>query len=171
MTMSDESLRARDIMSADVQTVTPDATLSEVVSILLHHRLSNVPVARNTESGKTLVGFVSEGDCLEHLSNELFYGCPSPAQTAATMMQKHPVCAAPDLDLFSLSSIMVHHRLRHLPVVDGDRLLGIVSRRDVLAGLDTHYRQATQRNEKRRFPPDLHQIVNHRFVVEQYRDP
>ena len=111
------------------------------------------------------LGFISEGDCLEHLSNDLFYGNPMPDRSARSIMKAHPVCVDPDTDLFTLASVFVNHRLRHLPVVENHSLLGIVSRRDILRATDEYYRDLLKKCEQERFRPDLSQIVNHRFIV------
>jgi CBS-domain-containing membrane protein len=156
---------ALDIMNRHVQTIELDTSLADVVAFLIKHELSNVPVVRNENSQRILLGFVSEEDCLEFLANELFYGNPSPPQTAETIMTKHPVCVGPDEDIFTLTSIFTSHHYRHLPVVEGQHLLGIVSRRDIINALDQYYRDWTQTRDRERFPVDLHKIMNHRFLV------
>lgn len=156
---------AQDIMNRNVQTVGQEATLTEVIMVLLKQKVSNVSVVQQDGKRQILMGFVSEGDCLEHLANELFYGNPSPPQTAGSIMKRHPVCIDPTTDMFTIASVLTSHRFRHLPVVQDQELLGIVSRRDVLKALDLHYRQRDQDLDRERFPVDVHQIMNHRFIV------
>lgn len=156
---------ARDFLHAQVYTVPPDMSLAEVADFLLRHEISNVPVVEHQAGRPVLVGFISERDCLEHLSNEAFYGSPAMPQTAQTIMKRHPVCVSPETDLFTLVSVLVHHGYRHLPVVEDQELLGIVSRRDVLRALCEHYREAIKQRDEQRFPPDLRQIINQRFLM------
>jgi CBS domain-containing protein len=156
---------AQEIMNPRVETVEPDMHLSDVVTFLLKHKVSNVPVVKKEGNQRLLLGFVSEGDCLEFLANELFYGNPSPPQTAETIMKKHPVCVGPDAGIFALASVFTDHHYRHLPVVEGQHLLGIVSRRDIIAALDQYYREWIRTSNRERFPVDLHKIMNHRFLV------
>lgn len=156
---------AGDIMTSRVYTVDPGMKLEEIVSLLLKHKLSNVPVVEQQGDDRRLLGFVSEGDCLEFLGNELFYGNPSPLQTAATIMKKHPTCVQPETDFFTLTSIFTSHRYRHLPVVRDQNLLGIVSRRDVLKSLDEYCRNWDRTRDHEKFPVDVHKIMNHRFIV------
>lgn len=159
--------QARDFMTRDVQTVSPDQTLEEIVALLKRHHVSNAPVVEKCPEGHPLlVGFISEGDCLEYLSNEVFFGSPSQPQTARTMMKRHPICVEPTADLFTLASVFVSHGHRHLPVVEQGRLLGIVSRRDILNALENFYRQALADREFEKFPPDLHEVVNLRFMAQ-----
>ncbi len=156
---------ARDFMTTHVQTVSPDASLQDVISFLQQHRVSNAPVVDAGPDGrKLLVGFISEGDCLEYLSNEVFFGSPAQPHTVRTMMKRHPVCVEPTADIFTLASVFVSHRYRHLPVVEEGRLLGIVSRRDILKALEGHYSRALENREAHRSPPDLRELVNLRFV-------
>jgi len=160
--------QAQDFMTRKVQTVTPDMPLSEAIAFLKRHKVSNAPVVENDEEGhRMLIGFLSEGDCLEHLSNEVFFGSPAPQQTVRTMMKMHPVCVEPDMDIFALASIFVNHRYRHLPVAQDGRLLGIVSRRDILHALNRFYEEAFKDKSSRKFPPNLQELVNHRFILKR----
>jgi CBS domain-containing protein len=165
MTIPKETPRARDYMNRHVRTVSPEMRLEQVVSFLLEHALSSAPVVQERDGRRRLVGFISEHDCLEHLSNELFYGSPSQQQTAATIMRKHPVCVDPGTKLFTVASIFVNHGMRHLPVVEEGVLLGVVSRRDILRALDEYYRQFLRTREQERRPPDIHELIHHRFIV------
>ena len=167
MTQPARTPRASDFMTEHVCAVTPDLSLSSVVEMLLEHGISNAPVIERRNDRKHLVGFISERDCLAALSDELFFGSPSPSQTATTVMRRHPVCVAPDTDLFALASIFSVHGFRHLPVVDGEELLGVVSRHDVLRAMNDYYREVYAEAEIKRHPPDLSQIVNQRFILRR----
>ena len=165
MKKTSEPPTAAEIMNRHVHCVEPDMTLSDVIRFMLKHEVSFVPVVDRRDGAERLVGLVSEGDCLEHLSNELFFGTPMPPQRAETVMKRHLVCVAPTDDLFTLASILTSHRYRHIPVVDGDRLLGIISRRDILKSLVEFYRKWSESHDRERFPVDLHKIMNLRFLV------
>lgn len=157
---------ARDFLEKRVHTVTAKTPLSEVVRFLLKHEVSNTPVVEEMPDGRRrLLGFLSERDCLEYLSNEMFFGAPAQPQTAETMMKRHPVCVAPDTDIFALTSVFIAHNFRHLPVVDEDVFVGIVSRRDVLLALDRYYRELLATGEARRHLGDYGELASLRFVV------
>jgi CBS domain-containing protein len=64
-----------------------------------------------------------------------------------------------------LTSIFTSHRFHLLPAVQDGNLIGIVSRRDVLNAIDAYYRDWIRNRERERFPVDLHQIMNHRFIM------
>lgn len=159
---------ARDFMNQHVQTISVDASLAEIIEFLDRHGISNAPVVEPDDGGPPiLVGFISEGDCLERLSNEVFFGSPFQSQTASTMMKRHPVCVSPETDIFTLASILVNHRYRHLPVVEEGKLLGIVSRRDILQALDKYYREDQASRDLKKHPRNLREVINVRFFGKE----
>lgn len=167
MTEADHIPQARDFMNRHVRTVGPDDTLQDVTDFLISHKLSNAPVVETDENGRRkLIGFLSEQDCLEHLSNELFYGRIEQARTARIIMKTHPVCVSPETDLFSLASIFVSHGYRHLPVVEDGYLAGIVSRHDILKAINEYYNKWFNQMELDHFPPDLTKMINLRFFPD-----
>ena len=63
---------AREIMSGHVHCIELETHLTEIVAFLLKHKISNAPVVKKEANLRHLMGFVSEGDCLEFLANEMF---------------------------------------------------------------------------------------------------
>lgn len=158
---------ARTLMTSHPHCVPREMSLKDVVKVLLKHQISNVPVVEEADGKRRLLGFLSERDCLDYLANEMFFGTPMQPQTAESMMRRHPVCVSPEADLFSLASIFIAHDYRHLPVVDGDELVGIVSRRDVLAELERLYAEWDSKKDIERSPPDLSQLIHLRFIGQK----
>ncbi len=165
MTIKTKMPAASDFMRTQVQTVAPDLDLSDVVDFLLSHQVSSAPVVEIRDGKKYLVGFISERDCIDHLSNEMFYGQPKPQLTVSMMMRKHPICVSSDTPLFALVSSFISHDLRHLPVVDHGELKGIVSRCEILKQLHNYNRKVDKEDNLNRFPPDTHQLINLRFLM------
>ncbi len=161
--MEDSIPVAADFMNLRPRTVPSGMPLDAVVSFLLKHSISNAPVVVASTTGRQLVGFISERDCLEYLSNEAFYGNPAPPHRAETIMRRHPICVAPDTDLFTLVSVFISHGYRHLPVTEGNKLLGIVSRRDILRALDKHYREYSDTHPKKSTRPDPSRLSRYSF--------
>lgn len=160
--------KASDFMQTDVQTVTAEMTLDEVVQHLLKHGLSNAPVVvrERIDGPQRLIGFISERDCLSALAQESFFGSPAPQQTARTVMRGSPACVTPETDLFAVAAIFINHHYRHLPVTENGHLLGMVSRRDVLRAVDDYYRKYGNAKLKERFHPDTHLLMYHRFMSQ-----
>ena len=167
MTTQTDVPMAKDFMSRHVQTIDSEMSLLEIADFLFKHEVSNAPVVEKLDDGrKHLVGFVSEGDILEHLANETFYGSPNRPFQAGTIMKRHPVCVDANADIFSLASVFVSHRFRHLPVVEDGALVGIVSRRDILHALVKYLRARGSETDSMRNPPDLSQLKNLRFLLQ-----
>jgi CBS domain-containing protein len=120
---------AAEFMTRRVLTVFPDMDIGDAVSFLLAHKIAGAPVVGHDGSDR-LVGILSEGDCLKIVSNGAFYGTPK--GSVADFMATNVRTISPTDDVFSIATIFVDKRYRRLPVVEGDKLVGIVSRSDVL---------------------------------------
>lgn len=153
-----------DLMITDVFTLSPDMTLEEVVTLLVKNKIPAAPVVVKKNGASELIGIISEKDCIEYLSNEVFYCYPD--VTVGKMMQRFPLCVSPDTDLFTMATIFTSHGHRHLPVVKKKRLLGIVSRRDVLDGLFKFHKKVNKEEYKAKSPLDYHDLVNLRFIIK-----
>jgi CBS domain-containing protein len=141
-------MEVRDIMTTAVVTVGPDAPFAEIVDRLLAHDISGVPV---TEADGTLLGIVTEADLvsreaygperrralglvLDYLRDRDPSWVRKASGTTARELMTHTVTtAAPDEDLRATARHMLESGHKRLPVVADGRLVGIVSRRDLLA--------------------------------------
>ena len=142
-------MQARDIMTPDVICVAPDTPLAEVVQVMLEHRISAVPVLDNG----TLVGIVSEGDLLRRVETgtdappsrwlELVHSGDSRAKDyvkthgrrAEEVMTRSVITVSEDASVAQIARILASHRFRRVPVMRGERLVGIVSRANLLQAL------------------------------------
>jgi CBS domain-containing protein len=160
-----EPLNAETLMNSHVQTLSEDMLLGDAIDFLLKHKISCAPVViSGPGGGKSVVGILTEKDCMERLADEFYYGSPRPIQTVATSMKRHPLCVAPDTDVFSLITFFVSHGLRHAPVTDENgQLLGMISRREILRSLARYYDQNVKSWQLERFAPDLSQVSNLRY--------
>ena len=121
---------ASDFMTRKVITVSPDMDLYQAISLLLEHRVSAAPVVSGTGERKRLVGLVSEKDCLAMLTSGAFYNASG--GPVSRYMTREVKTLGPDVDIFTVAGIFLNEPYRRLPVVQGEYLVGIVSRRDVL---------------------------------------
>ena len=119
-------MRTKDIMTSPVVTVTPDTPLKDVAALLVERGINAVPV---TDAGNRLCGIVSEADLL---TLEIATSGASPPHTAREVMTHSVYTLATDTDAAAAARMMLRHGLKSVPVVSGDRLVGIVARRDLL---------------------------------------
>jgi CBS domain-containing protein len=149
------SLTVREIMDAEPVTVRPDSSVEEVVRALRDNELTGLPVVNE---GGRCVGIITEADLVLagdegdlHLPHfiELFGGIVflesmerfeerlrrATAATAKEMMSADPVTIDPDATAQEAGRAMSHHKHNRLPVVEHGRLVGMVTRVDVLDAL------------------------------------
>jgi CBS domain-containing protein len=109
-----------------VATIRGDATVAEAVDELSRNRVGALVVSAD---GQTIDGIVSERDVVRTLSER---GESVLQELVSSIMSSTVHTCSPDDDTESLMRIMTERRIRHVPVVDGGRLSGIVSIGDVV---------------------------------------
>jgi CBS domain-containing protein len=140
-------MRAHQIMTRPVITVMPDTTVVEAANIMLKHHVSGLPVV---DSAEKLVGIVSEGDFLRRAEIgtqrrrgrwlSFIFG---PGSTARDFVVEHgrkiseimtpePFTIAEDLPLTDIVDRMEAKNIKRLPVVRGEKVVGIVTRTNLL---------------------------------------
>lgn len=143
-------MKASDVMTTKVISIRPDATLTEMIKLMLDHRISGLPVV--DKDGK-LVGVVTEGDCLrraetgtevkrsfwrdmltgsETLANEYIR---SHGRKVSEVMTRDPISVSPDTDLSEVIHMMEKNRIKRVPVVKDGAVVGILSRANLLQTL------------------------------------
>ncbi len=121
-------MRIADVLrnkGADVVTVGPSATVSELIAALAERNVGALPVV----DGGRLVGIVSERDVVRRLHAG---GAAVLSATVAEIMTTGVVTCAPGDDAADLAGVMTQRRFRHLPVVVDGNLVGIVSIGDLV---------------------------------------
>jgi CBS domain-containing protein len=124
----------RDVLEgkgSEVVTIGPDLTVHEAIESLVTHRIGAV-VVTNEDGG--VAGILTERDILRIVGRE-----PERLKTARVreFMTKDLVYAVADDDLEYAMSMMTEKRFRHLPVMDGNALAGIVSIGDVVKAMNS----------------------------------
>jgi CBS domain-containing protein len=143
-------MKAADVMSYRVVTVTPDTTVAAAVELMLKHGISGLPVV---DRGGSVVGMVTEGDLLRRAETgterhrprwlEFLFG---PGRMATEYVHTHGrkvdevmtrkvITVTRDTGLQEVVHLMERHRIKRLPVLQNDRLVGIVSRANLLPAL------------------------------------
>lgn len=146
-------MKAADIMVKDVVTVGPDALVMDVAALMLERHISGLPVVDG--KGRVL-GIVSEGDLIRRPEIEtdrvklgwlrLMLSDEARARdfvkhhgrTAREVMTQPALSVAADTPLAEVVRLMERHRVKRLPVVEGGKLAGLLTRTDLLRALVSH---------------------------------
>lgn len=124
------ALRVRDYMTSSLVTITPDTEIMRAVHMLVEHDISGMPVV--DDEGK-LIGILTERDCI---ATALQAGYFDEAGGSVRDFMSSPVeTADPDDSLMDIADRLSKSSHRRFPVVEEGRLVGLISRRDVLQAL------------------------------------
>ena len=157
---------AQQLMNTSIRCVSDELSLQELIAFFVDNSVTCAPVVSNQTGQQELLGFISQGDALVSLSSQMFGGFPRMPIQVKHIMKRHPVAVTPDTDVFAIASILSSHGFRHVPVVDDqNQLLGLVSRREILLALTKYLDKEQADFDRDHFPPDLHKIMNLRFVA------
>lgn len=136
------ALRARQIMTSPVVTLTPETPLEKAWELIRDQRFRHMPVL-STE--KKLVGILSDRDILRESSHT--YGLasalseeePLEKKTVSQLMKTKVLTAGPNTEIRKIVRAMFVERIGAMPIVDNeDLLVGIITRSDILRALITH---------------------------------
>ena len=140
-------------MTTSVITVTPDTSIKELVKVLGEHRINGVPVL---DKDSRLVGIVTEADVVDQckklhipsffnfLDGVIFLENPAHLEqeikkmagtTVGDILSTKVKTVAPDTPVQDIATIMAEEHIHTIPVMDGDKLVGIVGRWDVVKSI------------------------------------
>lgn len=146
-------IRVRDLMTADVITLTPDTEITKAARVLLDNRINGAPVV---DDNNRLLGILCQSDLI---AQQKRFPVPTlftildgyiplsstrqierevrkiAALTVSEAMTPDPVTVGPDTELEKVAGLMVDKNLHTLPVVEGGRLVGVIGKEDVLKTL------------------------------------
>ena len=115
-----------------IVTIRPEQTLREALAMLSQHSIGAVVV---TDATGTLVGILSERDIVrEAVRNERFFDL-----AVSAIMTKNVITGQPSDDLNAVATTMTNKRFRHLPVLDGGKIVGVISLGDVVKAQRDEY--------------------------------
>ena len=140
----------KEVMTKAVVSVNRDSTIDEIAQVLIDNKVSGLPVLSD---GGYLIGVVTEGDLLRRemsprlpefiniLGAVIYYHGVERynedfkkllAQTASDIMTEDLITVKEDTDISEVARLMLNNNIKQIPVVDGSKLIGIVSRADIV---------------------------------------
>jgi CBS domain-containing protein len=146
-------LKARDIMTRKVVTVSPETSVTDLAKLLEKHRISGVPVL---DGAGRLVGVITQSDLVQRardlelppainvLDLHLFVETPAHFRkrlekmigaTVGAVMTANPVTVAPEMPIAEIARLMERQKLHTLPVLEGEKLVGIIGKMDLVRAL------------------------------------
>jgi CBS-domain-containing membrane protein len=169
-------MKATDVMTTNVITVRPDTPVATIAEVLLANRISAVPVVNDKN---VLVGIVSEGDLIHRVEAgterhrswwlELLTGketlahefVMSHARKAADVMTRPVISVQPDTPLGEIAALLEKHRIKRVPVASNGKIVGIVSRANLIQALVNLNRAKTETT--------VDDLALHSNILEQLR--
>lgn len=114
----------RDIMNKDVVTAKPDITVKEAAAIMTCHHIGSLVVLDNEK----IVGIITERTIMVSIAD----GRDAELTTIEEIMAKKVITIEPDKTIEDAVGLMAEHKIKKLPVVDGDKLVGIITASDII---------------------------------------
>jgi len=112
-----------EIMTTDPITLAPDAALNEVGKLMLEHRIRHVPIV---DGGNKLLGLVTQRDLLAAADD-------NSTQPTSSVMRTDLYTISIEDDMRAAGLLMQQHKIGSLPVMDGDKLVGIITDSDYVS--------------------------------------
>jgi CBS domain-containing protein len=146
-------LQARNIMTTDVLTVSPETSISELSKLLENRKIGGVPVV---DKDGRLVGVITQSDLVERardlemppainiLDLHIYLQIPSQlfhkvekmlGTTVGNCMTENPVTVAPDTPVSKVAALMAKEKVHTLPVLEGTKLVGIIGKMDLVRAM------------------------------------
>ncbi len=114
-------MMAKNIMTRDVITVSPTMTVKHLAMTLIKNQISGAPVANKT--GK-IVGIVSEADIVAKKGKDV-----------KALISKNIISVGEETLVEEIAQLMTTHKIKRLPVMRGEKVVGIVSRADIVSAI------------------------------------
>jgi CBS domain-containing protein len=128
------SVFVKDHMSKNVVTLDPEMEILKAAHDLVHHDISGAPVL---DAHGRLVGVLTERDCMRVALQGDYYG--TPAGLVKDFMSSDPQWVGPEQSILTLADLFINGRFHRYPVLDNGRLVGVISRRDVMQAMGKYY--------------------------------
>lgn len=116
-------MKVTEIMTGNVDTCSKQASLQEVAAKMRDLDVGSIPIVDNDK----LVGIITDRDIVTRgIAEQKSLDSP-----ASDILSANPVTGTPDMDVEEAANLMSQHQIRRLPIVEGDKVVGIVSLGDI----------------------------------------
>ena len=117
-----------EFMDEVVPILSPDTPIIDAVDFLLHHGVTGAPVV---DAKGQLLGIITETDLLKLVTKGIG-GRPPEKETVSEYMTRDVVTVPPTVDIYYVAGLFLNNKFRRLPVVDQGRIVGAITRYDLL---------------------------------------
>lgn len=132
-------IKVNEVMNRRPRTVDPDTSIDGLIERMRAQVEGSFPVV---DENRKLLGIVTESDVifvlrapvqraiigLTTIKDAVKYG----AKTVGEIMTRRPITVTPEMTIQETLNLMAEHKLRHLPVVEGEKLVGLINLRDII---------------------------------------
>ena len=119
-------MQIKNLMSEDIISIDKDQNLSDALKLLRKHNVSRLPVTNNKE----LVGIISERDIANKLGSSKYESMPASRLHISSVMVKDVITVPQTMQLDEVARIMLDKGIGSVPVMEDDKMVGIVSKAD-----------------------------------------
>jgi CBS domain-containing protein len=125
-----ENILVSDYMTTKLITFTAEQSIEEVIETLIKNRISGGPVINENNE---LIGVISEGDCIKHISESKYYNMPMDSNhTVGKNMVSTVETIDKNMNIFDAANKFISSKRRRFPIVENGKLIGQISQKDVL---------------------------------------
>lgn len=124
-----EPILVSDYMTKNLITFTPEQSILQIMELFIEHGISGGPVV---DTSGNLVGIISEADCMKEISDSRYFNMPILDKSVASFMTSSVQTISHDATIFEAASMFHSNSRRRLPVLQNDKLVGQISRKDVV---------------------------------------
>ena len=127
------SILVADYMDHNPHAISASTSIKQAVTIMLKEGVIGVPVI---DDNHQLIGYLSEQDCVKDMLNDAFYSEEPGAVSSA--MQTEVLSVSPETSIVEIAQTIMSNRPKNYPVIKEGKLVGLISRSDVLRALLEH---------------------------------
>lgn len=127
---SNQQILVSDYMTTKLITFQPEQSIYEVIEALIKNRISGGPVVNDKNE---LIGVISEGDCIKHISESKYYNMPMDSgHTVENNMVTNVETMEANMNIFDAAKKFISSKRRRFPILENGKLVGQISQKDIL---------------------------------------